>query len=228
MFLAEREPGLIEEMDKEDCDLQKLHNTYRQFRYINRLISKWRQLYKNEIRPILAKQTSTTLLDIGSGGGDITCSIENWALKDGYNLKITAADPDDRAFHYCRENHTDRDIEWVKSTSTELLANGSKFDIVISNHLLHHLTDDEIQNLLSECEQLTTQKVVFNDIERNAIGYSFFNVITRLFFRNSFITKDGLTSIRRSFRKSELEKIIPDNWVVRRSFPFRLILIHEK
>ncbi|MDZ7808596.1 MAG: methyltransferase domain-containing protein [Gracilimonas sp.] len=158
MFLGKREPGLVEEMDKEDCDIHKLHNTYRQFHYVNKLISKWKTLYIKEIRPILESQDKNTLLDIGFGGGDITRSIEQWARKDGLNVKITAVDPDERAFKYCQENYTDSEIEWLQCTSTDLLTDDHTYDIVISNHVLHHLTDDEILKLLQETEQLSQKK----------------------------------------------------------------------
>lgn len=228
MFLANREPGLVEEMDKENCNILKLHHTYRQFHYVNRLISKWRMLYINEIRPILESQDESSLLDIGFGGGDITRSIERWARKDGHSIKITAVDPDERAFTYCQENYPNSETEWLQCTSTDLLADGLTYDIVISNHVLHHLPDKEILKLLQETEQLCRRKAIFNDIERSTIGYYLFSVFSRLFFRNSFITKDGLTSIRRSFKKQELKELIPQTWKVKRAFPFRLFLTHEK
>lgn len=228
MFLGNREPELIEEMDKENCDLRKLHNTYRQFHYVNKLISKWRALYVNEIRPILLKQKESTLLDIGSGGGDITKSIELWAQNDGFNLRITAVDPDERAFSYCRKHHSRSNIEWLQCTSTDLLEKKREYDIVISNHVIHHLTNEEILKLLGESEKLSKKKIIFNDIERNSLGYLLFNIFSRLFFHDSFITEDGLTSIRRSFKRSELKKLIPKHWEVKKAFPFRLFLIHEK
>lgn len=228
MFLKSREPELIEEMDREDCDITMLHNTYRQFRYINSLLSKWRHIYSHEIKPVLMSQNSTSLLDIGFGGGDITRSIEKWASLDGFDINITAIDPDKRAYKYCHETYTDSSIEWKKCRSTDLVADGKKYDIVISNHVLHHLKDDEVLKLLEESEQLSTQKVLFNDIERSAIGYFLFSSLSRIFFHNSFITKDGLTSIRRSFKGSELKKLIPKNWRVKRSFPFRIFLVHER
>lgn len=228
MFLGSREPGLIEEMDRENCDQNKLNNTYTQFHYINKLLSKWRSLYKTEIRPLLAEQHEPTLLDIGFGGGDITRSIEIWAQNDGFDLKITAIDPDDRAFNFCKHKYSDSNIEWLQCTSSDLVAKNLEYDIVISNHLLHHLSDKEILKLLIECEKLSKRKVVFNDIERNTVGYFLFSIFSRILFHNSFITADGLTSIRRSFKRSELESLIPSSWTLRKTFPFRLFLIHEK
>lgn len=228
MFLGKRKPELIEEMDRANCDVTKLHNTYKQFHYINSLLSKWKYIYIHEIKPVLLSQTSTSLLDIGFGGGDITRSIEKWATSDGFDINITAIDPDQRAYKYCKKTYPGSDIKWKQCRSTDLVADGKKYDIVISNHVLHHLKDDEVLKLLEESEQLSTQKVLFNDIERSAIGYLLFNGISRLFFHNSFITKDGLTSIRRSYKSSELRKLTPNNWNVKRSFPFRLFLIHEK
>lgn len=228
MFLEDRDPELTEEMDREDCDLNRLHNTYKQFHTINKLLSKWRTIYVAEIRPVLVSKNEATLLDIGFGGGDITRSIEKWAIQDELNVNITAIDPDKRANTYCQNFYSDSNITWKQCRSTDLVADNHKFDIVISNHVIHHLHDEEIFKLLEEAEQLSKYKVIFNDIERSLFGYMLFGALSRIFFHRSYITVDGLTSIRRSFKHSELKKLVPANWKVKRSFPFRLFLIHEK
>lgn len=227
-FLSKRRPELVEYMDRDNCDRKLLENTYRQFSMINTLISGWKNIYRNEIKPLLQKGTKTSLLDIGFGGGDIPIKLSKWAKTDGYELKITAIETDERALNYVQTHQKNPEsVSFRNCSSSTLIEEQAKFDIVISNHLMHHLTDSELLHLMQETKQLTHRKILFSDIERSDFGFVLFSGFAESFFRNSLIAKDGRISIRRSFTKSELESIIPNDWKVKRQFPFRLQLIYE-
>ncbi|MDR9419290.1 class I SAM-dependent methyltransferase [Gracilimonas sp.] len=228
LIFPDRQAHLIEEMDRDDCEPVTLQNTYRQFSTINKLLSKWKNIYKQQIRPLLKKGESYSLLDIGFGGGDLSIHLARWAQEDGIELNITAIDTDERAYDYATETYPSDLVDWKHLSSSELVAQNKSFDFVISNHLLHHLDNESLADLLHEATQLATKKVIFNDIERNGLGYLLFNIFSRLLFRNSYITKDGLISIKRSFTHRELEALVPKGWQVYRVFPFRLVLSYEK
>lgn len=223
LFLSERNTVSREHMDDHDCDSQKLINTYRQFSTINSMLSGWKKIYKKHLRPALFN-SSCSLLDIGFGGGDIPLKLAHWAAEDGLNLRITAIEQDTRAIDFAASRKTPSNVSFKYLSSGELVKSGASFDFVISNHLLHHLSEPELHQLLTEAKQLCTKKVIFNDLERSDLGYTLFNIISRPLFVNSFITQDGLTSIRRSYTRDELERIIPQDWQVQPLFPFRLLL----
>ncbi len=227
-ILKERDPNLVEWMDRPDCDQEKLFNTYNQFYTINKLLSGWRNLFSHYLKPIIEANNGTaTILDIGCGGGDILKHLNTLCSDQDYKVQLTGADPDSRAKVFFEKSVSNRDIQFEEKTSHQLVEEGASFDIVISNHLLHHLSNDEVSSLCRDSEKLANQLVLFNDIERSDIGYGLFSAITPLLFRNSFITVDGKTSIRRSFRKDELQQLLPDGWKVKRKFPFRLLAIHQ-
>lgn len=228
-ILKDRDPDLVEWMDRPDCDQEKLFNTYRQFYTINKLLSGWSSLFNHYLKPIIeTNRGSATILDIGCGGGDILKHLNKLCQEEGFNVQLTGADPDPRARIFFEENLKDTDIRFKEKTSRKLVKEGAVFDIVISNHLLHHLTNDEIKSLSKDSEKLANKLVLFNDIERSDIGYGLFAITTPLIFRNSFISVDGKISIKRSFRKNELQQILPDRWSVKRKFPFRLLAVHQK
>lgn len=227
-FLAKRQPTLVEEMDRDDCNPLLLESTYEQFPLINRLLSQWHRVYKKEILPEMKESRNYSLLDIGFGGGDIPVKIVSWAKRDGVQLNITAIDTDQRAYEFVKSQYPQGLVKWKHAASKQLIQENKKFDFVISNHLLHHLHDDEVINLLHEAKSLSSGKVIFSDIERSKIGFTLFNIFSRIIFRRSFITNDGLISIKRSFTAEELQAIVPADWKVKRMFPFRLLLIHEK
>ncbi|MAL18484.1 MAG: hypothetical protein CL670_03420 [Balneola sp.] len=227
-FLSQRQPDLVEQMDRENCNRILLKNTYEQFPLINTLLSKWKKVYKKELLPEMSENRIYSLLDIGFGGGDIPIKLAQWAKKDGIQLNITAIDTDIRAFNFVREIYPEGLVNWKHCSSTDLVLNKEKYDFVISNHVLHHLSENQIPTLLKESRKLATKKIIFSDIERSAIGYGLFKVITPFIFKSSFITEDGLTSIKKSFTYRELLKRAPQGWKVKQMFPFRLLLTYEK
>ncbi len=228
-FLKQRQPELVEWMDRLDCDQETLNNTYQQFSTINSLLSGWRRIYKTRIRPICTDKTKTySLLDIGFGGGDIPFKMAYWAKSDGIKLEILAIELDDRALAYVETLNAPKNIQFKKLHSSELIDEGKTFDFVISNHVLHHLKDKEVRDLLIQADQLAKRRILFNDIERNSLGYWLFKLITPLIFKKSYITKDGLISIQRSFTFEELERIIPKKWKLDQMPLFRLVLTLDK
>lgn len=222
--LDNRAETLTEQMDREDCDPDKLFRTYHQFRLLNPLLSRWRTLFKTFIASIEVNRP-LRILDIGCGGGDICLRMARWGASDGIDLDITGIDPDPRAEIYRNSLSIPASVTFLTATTDELISTGNTFDIVISNHLVHHLTQHELIELCQQAEQLAERRVVFNDIRRHPVAYRAFSILMPIFFRNSYIVEDGLTSIRRSFKARELESLIPDGWNVETLEPFRLLMI---
>jgi 2-polyprenyl-3-methyl-5-hydroxy-6-metoxy-1,4-benzoquinol methylase len=229
LILKHRRTDLTELMDRGDVDLVRLFRTYDGFRVINPLLARWRPIYRSHIRPVLVREPLKvhTLLDIGCGGGDVMESLSRYAAKDGFKLSVTGIDPDENAEAYLRLRNPSVHIHFRMASSSQLVAERLKFDFVISNHVMHHLDDASLTSLANDAYALSRNMVLFNDIERSDLAWLVFNM-TWPFFWRSFITPDGLTSIRRSFTKSELSKLFGDGWEVRRIFPYRLLLISRQ
>ena len=225
-FLAHRDLTAIEEMDKPDCDPSTLDRTYAQFDLVNRAVTGWHRTWARYIRPVLSPSGTNTLLDIGSGGGDVPRAFARWAARDGFTLEITAIDPDERAHAFASSKPTTPGLTFRRAYSSELVGEGATFDVVTSNHVLHHLSPDQLRGLLGDSEQLGTRIALHSDIERTRIGFALFAVAT-LPLRGSYIRQDGLTSIRRSYLAKELRAVVPGSWRVERQFPFRNLLVHR-
>jgi 2-polyprenyl-3-methyl-5-hydroxy-6-metoxy-1,4-benzoquinol methylase len=221
--MRHRAVDAVELMDRPDCDARLLDNTYRQFGLVNRALSGWRRLYIREIRPTLARAAQATLLDIGSGGGDLAYLLARWARRDGLDLRITGIDPDSRAAAFARGRPPLATVAFRQAHSADLVREGNSFDFVISNHVLHHLPDGEIHQLLSDSAALAGRKVLHNDLRRSPAAYALFSAAA-LPFRHSYIRADGLTSIRRSYTSAELLALAPPGWTVEPAAAFHQVL----
>ncbi|GIE82552.1 hypothetical protein Aph02nite_85020 [Actinoplanes philippinensis] len=224
--LARRDILSQEFMDAPGCDPDRLDRTYRQFRTVNRLVSGWRRLYRHRIRPVLDTHRPTTLLDIGFGAGDISRALMRWAAHDRLVLHTTAIDPDVRALRHARGRPT-AGVRFEQASSADLVARGDRYDLVISNHLLHHLDPEALAGVLADSRALSRRLVIHNDLSRGRAGYGLYAVATLPFARRSFIHQDGLLSIRRSYRRGELQAVVAPGWRVTPMFPQRLLLTWE-
>src|SRR6478609_6534397 len=222
-LLRTRALDAVEEMDRPDCDPVRLDRTYAQFALVNRMVSGWRGIYRRKLRPRLAAGTATTLLDIGCGGGDVPVLLARWAARDGLRLEVTAIDPDPRAILFARARHATADVTFRQAASAELLDEGNRYDLVVSNHVLHHL--DRLEAFLDESARLSRGTVFHNDIRRSPTAYALFSAGSWV-LTGSYIRQDGLTSIRRSYTAAELAAAAPPGWTVARHVPFRNLLLH--
>lgn len=228
--LSTRAVDARELMDDPDADLRMLERTYERFPLINAAVSRWRTVYRRDIRPS-ARQRSIRVLDVGTGGGDVSRALADWSRRDGLAVDVTALDADARAIRWARSRGGG--VEYRCAYTSELVDAGETFDIVISNHLLHHLSSEELSTVLRDSVALTSAGglVVHRDIARSRFAYLGFAAGTLPFAKNvlagSFIRADGLTSIRRAYTPAELSAAVPDGWQVRTAFPARLELRYE-
>ena len=224
--MRERAVDAVEMMDLPDCDATKLELTYRQFGLVNRLFSGWRQLYCRELHPLLSRDSATTLLDIGCGGGDLARQLAHWSARDKLLLDVTGIDPDARAYSYSSHRPHHFSVRFRQADSTELVREGRRFDVVISNHVIHHLHPADLAQLLADSQTLARRLSLHNDLRRNIAAYALFS-LAALPFIGSFIRADGLTSIRRSYTPKELAAAAPPGWQVAPHSPFHQVLIHR-
>lgn len=220
-------------MDDPDADQRMLERTYLRFGAVNDVVSRPGLLYRRDIRPRRVRGRAMRILDVGSGGGDLCRLLARRLRRDGIAAEITALDPEARAIAWSREHDGGAGIRHRIGVSTDLVAAGDRFDVVLSNHMLHHLTADELEALLGDSRRLIEPGglILHRDIARSRTAYIAFGVSTLPFAGNllagSFIRDDGLTSIRRSYTVRELRRVVPPGWQVRAGFPSRLELRWE-
>ena len=211
-----------------------LEKTYRRFALVNGALSGWRRAYRRSIMErgerARAQGRELRIIDIGSGGGDISRAIARWAREDDVPVRVVALDADPRATEWAREQPGPATVAYRTGMSADVAESGERFDVVVSNHLLHHLTDPEMDALMNDSERLLSEGglALHSDIERSRLAYGLFAAATwplqPTVLAGSFIRPDGLTSIRRSYTADELRARVRDGWTVRRAAPCRLEL----
>lgn len=227
MNLAERDTALRELMDDPDCDPDALAATLERFDLVNRAIGGWGRVWRRGIRPRLQRLgRPTRVLDVGSGGGDVVARLATWAERDGLDVEWLGIDPDPRALEVARTRESAR-VSFAATDAAGLRAAGETFDLVLSNHVLHHLEAAELAEFAADTRALATGTVMHADIERGRLAYALYGIGITALERGTFLRTDGLRSIRRSYRAEELESALDSPWRVASPAPFRLLAVAD-
>jgi len=197
-------------MDEPGADPVLLRRTMDQFRGINERISMAARRFSSLFFPMMERGREYRLIDVGSGGCDIPMDIVRRARRRGLRLSVLALDRDERMVGWAREATADYpEIEVRRADAGELESFGPS-DFVISNHLLHHLSRREIGKLLSAADRCARLGFILDDLLRSPWSWLGYSVYAGLFARDSFALYDGRLSIRRGFRRAELEAILAE------------------
>ena len=225
--LARRDTALVELMDDPGCDPRVLAATYRRFDLVNRAVSGWGGVYRAHVRPRLrALGRPARVLDLGCGGGDVVARLAGLAAHDGLDVEWVGADPDPRALEAARERERPG-VRFVSRGSAELLAGGERFDLVLSNHVLHHLDSAQLREFTDDSRALARSAVLHAYIARSRLAYGLYAAGVTPLAPGTFLRTDGLRSIRRSYRADELARALGDPWRVVTPAPFRVLAITE-
>ncbi len=226
--LSVRADDLRELMDDPDCDGDRLRATLERFTLVNRLVAAWGTVYRTHVRHALeAASGPSRLLDIGCGGGDVLRVLVARARADGFDVSALGIDPDARSLAVAEASRAVPGIRYRLTDSSRLAESGERFDVVLSSHVLHHLTPAELRTVLEDSGRLATRIALHSDIARSRLAYSAYAVGITPLAPGTFLRTDGLRSIRRSWTPAELAGLVPEGWHVERPAPFRLLAVRS-
>lgn len=159
---------------------------------------------KKLVKNIPQKQ-EVTIVDLGCGNGDMLRRVAKLGQKLGYQFNLIGIDANKDSIDYARmlsfgfKNISYRQLNIFSEEFKEL-----EFDIALSTLFLHHLSDEEIIVKLLYLKNKARLGIVVNDLHRSKLAYFLFNIVS-FFINNRIIRNDGLISIKRGFKKRELE-----------------------
>ncbi|HMP89801.1 MAG TPA: methyltransferase domain-containing protein [Kiritimatiellia bacterium] len=221
----------VELMDDPNCDEALLIRTLEQFRWMNRLVSRYRAILTRWVLSDMGKDPGREyhLVDLGSGGCDIPVWLLREAEKKGLRLRVTALDGDSRAIAFAKERHGGMAGLDIQHADIMAMNRFGPVDYLFTNHVLHHLPDRVIPGLLRMMHQTAIRCWLVSDLKRSAWSYAGFQLLGR-FFRDSFAFEDGKRSIRRGFRVNELEGYLDESGVKDKAYvhsfvPGRLVIV---
>lgn len=164
----------------------------------------------NGLKAILEKHPKDqeiTIVDVGCGHGDILRDVAKFGRKNNYKFKLIGIDANPTAIDYANELSIDfpeLSFETQDIFSEEFKSR--KFDVVLATLFLHHFKEPELVSYLKNTLKQTKIGIVVNDLHRNKVAYYLFMLLS-IFISNKMIIEDGLTSVLRGFKRTDLQEM---------------------
>jgi ubiquinone/menaquinone biosynthesis C-methylase UbiE len=197
------EPELL---DRPDHDLDLLAGNFRDIERVNRWLGGSR-LTIRALRSLLGNGNSLptfdslSVLDVGSGSGDIPAAVRGWATRQGMTgLSINC----DLSPAILRLSRSPERLLPVAADGRALPLRSGQVDVACCSLVIHHLEPSDAISLLREMARVSRRGVVVNDLVRGRVGYAGSLLLSRLTTRNRLTRHDAPLSVRRAYTRAEL------------------------
>lgn len=168
------------------------------------------------------------LLDVASGAGDMPIRLWRYAKRAGLPLEIDGADLSSDAVEYARRQAAEQGADVRFFQCDALAGTFDGYDIVVCSLFLHHLTEEQVVDVLRRMRGETTRQVLVHDLERGRLAWLLTFGGTRLFTTSDVVHTDGPRSVAAAFSRGELRGLADraglTGAVIARRWPFRLLL----
>lgn len=177
---------------------------------------------------------NATLLDAGSGGGDMLRRIAVWAERNGQPLTLTGIDINPWSALAASTHTSALPIAYETGDVFAIGAGGRRFDLIVSALFTHHLPDATLIDFIRWMEAHAAQGWFVNDLHRHPVAYYFIKAATAIFSRNRLIQHDAAVSVARGFTKAEWQDVLRragvplEHVIIRWNFPFRYTVARRK
>ena len=169
---------------------------------INRYLGGVQAITRHLYARLLAQAGTTTLVDIGSGSGDIAGVIRRWASQHQLDLNLWGLDLSARNLLLTR-SHTWLETR-IQADALHLPFKAGSVDYFMSSLFLHHLSPEQVKKLLAQAFRLANKGIIMSDLTRGRLPLMAFKLGQPIFARNFLTREDGITSIRRAYTADEL------------------------
>jgi SAM-dependent methyltransferase len=143
------------------------------------------------------------VLDIACGAADIPRALIAWGRRRGFDLRVTALDVSRSALDYARRSGPPDDrLRLLCADITRPFCQDRSFDYVTSALFFHHLTDQQVTDVLRLSDRLARRGIVVNDLVRSRQAFVLTWLLTWPF--HPILHHDGPLSVRRALTPDEL------------------------
>lgn len=163
-----------------------------------------------------------TLLDVGTGVGDLPRRAARWAARRGVRLTGIGLERSRVAAALAQRGG----LPSVVACAGALPFRERSADVVMMSQLIHHLSRDAAVEVIRAADRIARVGVVVADLRRSALAVAGFRLASGLLRFDPATRADGVTSVRRGYLPHELSAILRDAGVsaaVHRRPGFRLV-----
>jgi len=182
------------------------------------------------IRREVRRAGARSILDVGSGSGDVAQALVRDAISRGADLRVTCLDHSPQMLEIARRRTgNDARLTFVCGEGERLPFDENAFDVVICTLALHHFEPAPARELLREMRRVARLTPLVGDLVRSPAALAATWCWTRLTTRNRLTRHDAPLSVRRAYAPDEALALAHEaGWRaprVRREAFFRMTLL---
>ena len=170
----------------------------------------------------VARDRPLTLLDLGTGAGDLPRQAVRWAERRGHALRPLGLELSRPAAGLARA----AGVPCAVACAGAPPLRPKSVDIVLVSQVAHHFTRESAVRLFRTCDTLARVGVVVADLRRGRLAPLAFKVGAMALGFDPITVADGITSIRRGYTRAELGELLEAAGVrarVTRHLGYRLV-----
>jgi SAM-dependent methyltransferase len=158
-----------------------------------------------EVEAVLPELSSgATLLDVGSGVGDIAARAREIARRKGIDLSLVTIDMAETLAIASRA----RTGNAVRGDATALPFADRSVDVVMCSQTLHHFDDAAAKSVLRELDRVARRRVIVSDLRRSWLAAAGLWIASFPLGFHPVSRHDGVVSIMRGYAGDELRRLV--------------------
>ncbi|MBC8090048.1 MAG: methyltransferase domain-containing protein [Phycisphaerae bacterium] len=148
--------------------------------------------------------SSMTLLDVGTGFGDIPAAISRAARQRGIAVNPVGVELTPT---FARVAHQ-RIRAAIAADARALPLADNSVDVVTCSLVLHHLEEADAIQMLRECDRVARRRVIVAELRRSWVAIALLWLVSWVLRFHAISRHDGVVSIRRGFLVAELRALV--------------------
>lgn len=178
-------------------------------RALNRYLGGYRSVLRGVERLVHDRSLSYfSLLDVGTGSGDIPARLAEWARTRGLGAEFTALEGEPVSIAAATtQTRPYPEIKLVRGDGLAPPFQAASFDFVLASQFLHHFSEAHIVTLLRTWSGIARRAIIVSDLVRHPLAYYGIHSLTRMFTRNVMTLTDAPLSVQRAFTMAEWREL---------------------
>jgi len=221
---------LKEMLDEQNIPPGILRKNLKELDFLNRYVGGHNLSLKGIKQLIISQKKSYHLVDLGCGSGDFLKYIAGWARRNDYKVQLTGVDVNTNVIDYLNEYCANYpEITGIVANYDDYLKKNKEIDIVHCSLFCHHLSDEELLDLLIYFRQNLKCGFVINDLLRSRLAYYAAWLFPRLLNGTKLSKNDGPVSVLRAFKLNEFKQLLAKAACIKYTFKkgraFRFLVV---
>ena len=151
-----------------------------------------------------------TLLDVGTGLGDIPRAAARAARRHGITLRLVGIERNRTAARLARGGNWDEPLSAIVADGGALPLPSRSVDVIVASQVLHHVPRATAAHWIAEFDRVARRAVVLADLRRSRLAMAGVWAACFGLAMDGVTRRDAVTSLRRGYSRLEFDALLAE------------------